>query len=148
MDIEVWKVLFSQKIGGAYNERAYIAAFGVTPEVTQSVWELLMNSELEWKYKREHLLWGLAFLKQYESLDNMSGQFHATPKTFNQWTWRIIKDLFENLDMVREKERKRKRERKKQKKKEKRENMPDIKLKKENGLRKKRSKRCFNKIID
>lgn len=73
---------------GEVVERRYRSIFGVTPDVTSSVWNLL--EDLQSGSQPIHLLWALFFLKSYTTETVNSFIWRTTEKTFRKWVWYFI----------------------------------------------------------
>ena len=78
--------------------RRYKASFGVTPEITQVLWESLEGIEMKEKPMIKHLLWALLFLKVYSSEEVLSSMAETTEKTYRKWVWIILDKLNELAD--------------------------------------------------
>lgn len=72
--------------------RRFKAFFGCTPQVCAILWQHLQLS-LERGYTKEHLLWGLFFLKCYNT-EHVNRTFaNCDEKTFRHRTWRVVGEL-------------------------------------------------------
>ena len=78
--------------------RRYKASLGVTPEITQVLWESLEGIEMKEKPNIKHLLWALLFLKVYSLEEVLSSMAETTEKTYRKWVWIIVNKLDELAD--------------------------------------------------
>lgn len=78
--------------------RKFRAHFGVSWEVTQVLWRVIVSKGSPYfSFKYDHLLWALHFLKVYDSVDVSAQHWNVDPKTYHTWIWRILATLEELL---------------------------------------------------
>ena len=80
-------------IANIRNDAVYRQFFGLSPELTNLVWDLLSSPTIHSRFLPKHLLWALMFLKQYANEGVLSGLAKVTPKTFHKWVWIVIYGL-------------------------------------------------------
>ena len=82
------------------SSRAYTAVFGVNWTVTAMIWRKLVRDKvLPENARRRHLLWALAFLKQYASWDALASSLHCSNKSMRDWVWLMVEAL-QYMDVV------------------------------------------------
>ena len=102
-----WKTFLS--MGGNYTGRKasetmnvkirrFRNLFEVTPDVCSIIWNKIWDKKPV-DFKPIHLLWGLAFLKQYTSDLERRSLFKADEKTMRNWIWIAVR-LLSNLEVV------------------------------------------------
>lgn len=84
----------SKKVG----MRRFRCFFGITPSMCKIVWELL-RERIPLGAEPKHLLWGLNFLKQYDTEHVRRVIFNSDEKTIRKWSWIFIK-LIADLNVV------------------------------------------------
>ena len=80
-------------IGNIKNDVMYKQFFGLSPELTSLVWDLLTNPKIHVRLLPKHLLWALMFLKQYTNEGVLSGLAKVSPKTFRKWVRIVVHGL-------------------------------------------------------
>lgn len=78
--------------------RRFKNLFEVTPDVCSIIWNKIWDKRPA-GFKPIHLLWGLAFLKQYTTGLQSQSVFKADERTMRTWIW-IAVDLLSNLEVV------------------------------------------------
>ena len=79
----------------------YQAHFGVSPEVTSKLWDLINNNEgKDLKVRPTHLLWALFFLKSYDTEETMSSRIDVSRKTVRKWLEEVLLRLHDAKDKV------------------------------------------------
>lgn len=94
---EEWKEIFAAAFGVAYSPRQFNSCFGVSPLICEWLWGLLQTTE---EIPRMKVLWTLSYLKTGATYSVLSTQFGVTPKTFQEWLWRVIEIWYDTLDEV------------------------------------------------
>ena len=75
-------------------ERVFRANFGVPPNVSASLWNLLWCTCPENAHPK-HLLWAFRFLKLYETWDVLAWVCDVHVMTLRKWIWPIIEAIAE-----------------------------------------------------
>lgn len=100
MDVEVKSrhfqflssTLLGHMVSSHTSERRFRSAFGVSPTVCAILWQRI---SLPAGCKEKHLLWGLFFLKVYDT-EHVSRSFpQVDEKTYRKWVWIIIEKISE-----------------------------------------------------
>lgn len=78
--------------------RRYKGLFGVTPLICSVTWNYITKYAPQ-ETKPRHLLWGLCFLKCYNTEHVNSVMFGVDEKTFRKWIW-IIVDALSSIKVV------------------------------------------------
>lgn len=78
--------------------RRYKSCFGVSPKITSLLWREI-KSTLPKKYKEEHLLWALYYLKNYPTESVARVFVKADEKTLREIIWTMIEKL-SNINCV------------------------------------------------
>src|SRR5689334_5252900 len=72
--------------------RRFRALFGVSFQILLSLWDILQqNAPVQ--FRREHLLWGLYFLKVYPTETVASCFFAVTEKTWRKWIFVVVQAI-------------------------------------------------------
>lgn len=73
-------------------DRHFKSLFGISPVVCSDLWKQL-NLTINNAAKPEHLLWGLLFLKVYDTEQGNRSITGVSEKTFRKCCWIIIKGI-------------------------------------------------------
>jgi hypothetical protein len=71
-------------------EREFRSLYGVGPDVCCTLWSTCGYNK---KTKPKHLLWGLMFLKTYETENILAKIAGTNRKTFRKWNWYVIQKV-------------------------------------------------------
>jgi len=93
---EIWKSIFETQKKSKYNDRSFVATYGLLPEIAEELWQKLDGSVED----RKHLLWTLAFLKSYNTVEVLATEFSTTAKTMGKWILFVLDKLYDCLDEV------------------------------------------------
>jgi len=93
---EIWKSIFETQKKSKYNDRSFIASYGLHPEIVEEIWQKLDGSVED----RKHLLWTLAFLKNYNTVEVLATEFFTTAKMMGKWILFVLDKLYDCLDEV------------------------------------------------
>ena len=85
-----------------FSDRKFHAHFGISKSTIIVLFNILqiIQTNYEYNFSLEHLLWTFYFLKVYNSIDVSASFFHVDCKTYRLWIWRVLLVLFIHLNMV------------------------------------------------
>lgn len=92
-----WQDIFSNLFNQKFSQRVFGANFGASPEVCQWLWGFVENLA---GCERRHLLWALNFLKTGGTYATLSTRFRVGERNLQEWVWKVIEHLDQNLDEV------------------------------------------------
>lgn len=81
------------------NSTQFRSFFGVDPAHCEIVWSFICRQCPSHDLNPKYMLWGLMFLKIYETEEVHSLLADVTRKTFRFWSWRAI-EIISNLEVV------------------------------------------------
>ena len=72
--------------------RRFCAFFGCKPHVCARIWATFPHPTPP-NFKPAHLMWGLLFLKKYDTESGNSARVGVDEKTFRKWQWFTVKKI-------------------------------------------------------
>jgi len=87
---------YSRQKKSKYNDRSFIASYGLHPEIVEEIWQKLDGSVED----RKHLLRTLAFLKNYNTVEVLATEFFTTAKMMGKWILFVLDKLYDCLDEI------------------------------------------------
>jgi len=93
-----WKQIH-ESMGLRWNDRTLSACYGVSEETCNVVWNKL-NSYYPHVFTEKHLLWMLAYLKEYSTYDSMASKFRVSTRNYFDTIKDMTDALYECLNFV------------------------------------------------
>lgn len=93
----MWEEIFTGMFKQAYSQRSFSANFGVSPAICCWLWAKINHDP---SFKPKHLLYALNFLKTGNTFDTLATRFQVVEKTIRIWVWKVIANLYDELDEV------------------------------------------------
>lgn len=90
--LETAKLYINLGASSNIQNRRFRAVFGAPPQVADISLRLIRDKLPHGRTYR-HLLWGLHFLKSYNTEHNNCLMFNVDEKTFRKWSWFVILEL-------------------------------------------------------
>jgi len=91
------RTILRRPVGGSTTtlRKKYQTVFGVTPELTVTLWEAVLSQALEEQIggispEKQHLLWALMLLKLYSPEEVLATMANVSRNTFRTHAWNVI----------------------------------------------------------
>ena len=77
------------------NDSVHRSFFGIGVVHCEKVWNMICLQYPQLEFQPKHLLWGLLFLKTYQTEEIHSSICGVTRTTFRYWSWVSIEVMYE-----------------------------------------------------